>query len=197
MHRDGGHVARKPKRSPSDLEFPVFAPFRDFKGNNLEWYQPSALRRHHELTDRGLLYADMQWLKAFGSLAMVESSEGAFTLKRGGFLSPYVTVRDAGFDTDYAVLRPNFFSGGNLTFSDGRQFTFTSARFWGFEWSFKDDGGATQCSLRLRSTIRDVGDVVIPQGVKRDKRLMATIAVAYYAMVMANDEAAVIAVAAT
>ena len=177
------------------MAFPVYASFRDFKGKMLQWYQPSALRRYHELSDGDRLYATLNWLKVFGSLAMVESSEGSFTLKRGGFLSPYVTVRDAGFDTDYAVFRPNFFSGGTLTFSDGGQLTFTSSRFWGFEWSFKDENGAVLCSIRLRSAIRDVGDVVVSQETRRDKRLIATIAVAYYAMVMANDEAAVAAVA--
>jgi len=189
-------VVRKPSRPTPETAFPLFSPFRDSRGKTLRWYQPSALHRYHELSDGDRLYATLRWVETFGSLARVESSEGVFTLKRRGFLRPYVSVRDAGLGTDLAVLRPNFLSGGTLTFSDGRQLTFTSARFWGFEWSFRNEGGMVICSVRLRSTIRDSGNVVVPVEVKHDKALLVTIAAAYYTMVMANDEAAVIAAGA-
>ncbi|OGS43892.1 MAG: hypothetical protein A3K76_00995 [Euryarchaeota archaeon RBG_13_57_23] len=189
-------MARTPRRSFSDGEFPVFASFRDFKGKSLTWFQPRMLLRYHELSDGSQLFSTLRWLKVFSSLAKVESSEGAFTFKRGGFLKPYVSLRDADLGTDFAMLNLNFFSGGTLAFADGRQFTFTSSSFWGYEWCFKDENGSVMFSIRKRASLKECADVVLSPQAKRDKRLMAAIAVAWYAIVMANEETAV-AVAAS
>jgi hypothetical protein len=184
-------VARDSGDSSSDLDFPVFASFRDFSGKSLTWTKPKALRRHHELRDPDHLYATLRWLKAFGSLAQSDSSEGSFTIKRGGFLKPFVSVKDAVFGSDVATLNMNLFSGGTLEFSDGIRYSFSSSRFWGFEWGFKDEHGADLFSLRLRSGFKNSGDVVVSPTARRDRHLMVAIAAGWYAMVLANEEAAV------
>ncbi|OGS55766.1 MAG: hypothetical protein A3K60_04365 [Euryarchaeota archaeon RBG_19FT_COMBO_56_21] len=148
------------------------------------------LHRYHELSGGGQLLATLRWLKVFGSLAKVESREGNFTLKRGGFVMPYVSVRDAAFDTDFAVLNMNLISGGRLSFSDGHEFTFASLRFWNYDWSFKDESGAVVFSIRRRSSLKQCGDVVISPKAKRDKHLLVAIAAAWYAIVIASEETA-------
>jgi len=189
-------VARTQRRSESDIDFPVFASFGDFRGKSLTWYQPKFIHRHHELSDGDHLLATLKWLKVFGSLAKVESSEGNFTLKRGGFLMPYVSARDGDLDIDLAVLSMNLISGGRLVFSDGREFTFASLRFWDYEWNFKDENGSILFSIRRRSSLKRCGDVVISPQAKRDRHLLVAIVAAWYAIVMASEESAAASVVA-
>lgn len=191
-----GHVVRGSRRSQFDTEFPVFSTFRDFDGKFLIWSQPAVLTRLHVLSSGEQLYAVLRWQQFFGSLAKANSSEGTYTLKRGGFLNPFVSIRDATFDADFAVLRMNLFSGGTLEFVDGRRFTFTRLRFWNYEWSFKDENGGPVCSIRKRASFKHSGDVVVFPNATRDKHLMVAIIAAWYAIVMASEEAAAVAASA-
>jgi hypothetical protein len=154
------------------------------------------LHRYHELSCGDQLVANLRWVEVLGSLAKVESTEGKFTMKRRGFLNPSVSVRDADFDTEFATLKINLFSGGRLIFADGREFTFTSLRFWNYEWVFKDEGGGMLFSIRRRSSIKHCGDVLLLPEAKLDRRLFVAIAVAWYALVIASEEAAAIAAGA-
>jgi hypothetical protein len=170
---------------------------RQFKGSDMEWIQPRALERHHELVSGQDVFATLTWLKVLGSLAEATTAEGSFSLKRGGFMRPFVTIRDSAMGNDVAVMRIGLFRHATLEFSNGRMISLVSTRFWGFEWEFIDENGQRLCSMRMRSgMMRRSAEVTINETVRRDRDLMIMLVIGWYTMVLTNEEAAAAAAAA-
>ncbi len=69
----------------------------------LVWKQGAATQRHYELRAGEALVAELDFLKAFGTLARGRAASGAWTFKRTGFLSPVVTARSEGGSEDCAL----------------------------------------------------------------------------------------------
>lgn len=109
-------------------------PLADVVGQALQWTQPSALQRDHELRMDGDLVATLRFEK--GSLATAEAAVGSWTFKREGLWRPRVTVRRAGNDRNIAAFRPHMGGIGELTFNDNREFQLTSNPL-GSEWIWK------------------------------------------------------------
>lgn len=175
---------------------PPIKSLKDFKGSELSWNQPRALERYHELRSDQDVYATLTWLKVFGSLAEAQTAEGRLTLKRGGFMRPYVTIRDAAMDNDIAVLKIGMFGHGTIEFSNGKRITIISKRFWSYEWEFIDENGQILCTIRQRARVMKFSaDVTFFKLVRKDRDLMAMLLMGWYAMVLMKEEAAAVAVA--
>ena len=89
---------------------------RDITEQGLHWTQPSTFNREYELRAGDEVVATLGWQKTGGSLALARSTEGNWTFKRSGFLSPRVTVRLAGSETEVAVFKPSWRGEGTLAF---------------------------------------------------------------------------------
>ena len=74
--------------------------FEQAAGNDLVWREPQ--RRSHEVTCNGEVVAALRFEKGWGSLATGECGQTQWTFKRTGFLSPRITVRQVGSETDIA-----------------------------------------------------------------------------------------------
>jgi hypothetical protein len=170
---------------------PPIKSLKDFKGSKLSWVQPRALERYHELRSDQDVYATLTWLKVFGSLAEAQTTEGKFTLKRGGFMRPYVTIRDVALDNDIAVLKIGMFGHGTIEFSNGKRITVISKRFWSFEWEFIDENGQTLCSIRQRAKVMKYSaDVSFFELVRKDHDLMTILLLGWYTIILMSQEAA-------
>lgn len=97
----------------------------------LAWKQSPAQPRHYELRAGEDLIAELDFLKAFGTLARGRAGERSWTFKRAGFLSPIVTARVEGAGDDCAIYHPNFSSSqGQLRLADGRNFELRLGGVW-------------------------------------------------------------------
>ncbi len=85
--------------------------------------------------------ASLHWQKSVGSLATAETAEGRWTLKRGGFMSPTVSVRDAEHGQDLAILHVHW-NVSTLTARGGAVFRWTRIGFWVPAWQVTDQAGA-------------------------------------------------------
>jgi hypothetical protein len=126
---------------------------RDLVGLELGWAQPERFRRRFELRQEADLVATLEWEKAFGSLATATAADGRWTFKRGGFLSPHVTVRDAGSDSNLAVFRPGWTGSGAVEHASGRRFLWTSANFWSTQWEWRLPDGTGLLTFRRLSVL--------------------------------------------
>ena len=70
--------------------------------------------------------ATLRWRQRGGSLAAAETSDGVWTLKRGGFLNPHVTVRTEGSETVRATLTAHL-NHHEITLENGRVYRFRRA----------------------------------------------------------------------
>ncbi len=164
---------------------------REFKGTRMQWIQPRAMVRHHELWSAQELYASLDWVQLLGSLAEASTADGTFTLKRGGFLLPYVTIREKGSDADLAVLSMGMFRHGTLEFPNGRKISLLSTRFWRLEWDLVDENGLTLCTISMNPTIlKHSADVTISEIARRDRDLLLMVVIGWYTMVLVQQERA-------
>ncbi len=106
----------------------------------LVWRQGPASPRLWELRAGEDAVAELEFLKAFGTLARGRAAKGAWTLKRTGFLSPIITARREGEEQDCAWYHPNFSaSQGQLRLESGAAFEFRQAGVWSRSATLVDD----------------------------------------------------------
>ena len=107
----------------------------------LRWTRPSMLARQYELVSGDDIVGLLRWESMFGSLATAETSDGAWTFKRAGFMSPRVTVRRPGSETDLAVLRVGLKGDGLLHGPDRQTYQWQRTSFWRPEFAFATETG--------------------------------------------------------
>jgi hypothetical protein len=114
---------------------------REVAEQALRWTQSSALAREFELRAGEEVVGTLRWQKAFGSLALAEAADGAWTFKRAGFLCPRVTVRLPGSEMEVAEFKPGWAGEGTLRLADGRSYQWQKTSFWRSEWAFAGEVG--------------------------------------------------------
>lgn len=106
-------------------------PLRADLPGQLVWKQGPAQPRHYELRAGDEVIAELDFLKAFGTLARGRAGGQAWTFKRSGFLAPVVTARVEGAADDCAEYHPNFSSSqGQLRLASGASYGFRLAGVW-------------------------------------------------------------------
>jgi hypothetical protein len=104
--------------------------------SELVWTQPAALGRRFVLSQGETQRGTLTFSSAFGSLANASYGERQWTFKRAGFLSPRVTVRAPGSDSDLALFRATWNGSGDVEFSSGVRYHWKATNFWNSEWAF-------------------------------------------------------------
>ena len=158
----------------------------------LVWKQTRALKRVYELKADGEDVAALRFDTGFGSRATGETAKGKWTFKRVGFLTPRVTVREAGAEADLALFVPNLGGGGVVTFVSGSRFTLKSLNFWGTEWAFLREDRSTALSLRgPRGMVRRGGEMTVSAEAAALSETPILALLAWYVRLLAHaDEAA-------
>ena len=152
---------------------------------SLKWEQTGKLSSR--LTADGDVVATLAWAKSWGSLATAETAAGEWTLKRLGFLRPRVTLREAGSESDYAVLSMNWAGDGRVAFSDLETFQLARSGFWNPEWVMLDSSGGAILSLKPDSGWRKkTADVRILSPSISDKSELLAI-LAWYIVLLISD----------
>ena len=107
-----------------------------------QWVQPRASQNRFDLRSGEDLYAELEFPKWYGSLAIATSAEERWTFKRVGFFNPRVTVRSEGSETDLAVFRPKWTgSEGTTQLANGAAYTWKTANFWATEYTWLNSAG--------------------------------------------------------
>ena len=145
--------------------------------STLEWKQQSAFGRYYELKGGDTVYATLEFVKRFGSLAEARTAGGTWTFKRRGMMSPAVSARTPGSESDLAVYKPNWSSSkGELTLASGEKLLFRSESFWGSDWILTDGAGQPLLRFVTRGVFKHGAEVTAePAGRARpDMPLLAT-----------------------
>jgi hypothetical protein len=163
---------------------------REASGQPLAWSHPGVLTRGYDLLAGDDVVATLRWEKIFGSLATAVTAEGSWTFKRGGFLSPRVTVRIAGAETDLASLKARWCGDGTLEFADGRRYRWTHAGFWRTEWFFASESGDPLMRLTPKfALLGHAADVKIEPAAASIPDLTLLLTLAWYLVVLMSQDA--------
>ena len=136
-----------------------------FAGQSLEWLQPKTLEHCFELLAGPAQLATLTFHSAWGTLATAETTDGAWTFKRVGFLNPRVTVRVAGSSDNLAVYQPKFWGDGTLTFAGGVAFRWQPTNFWATEWAFTGAGDIPLVRFKSGAEKTRLSDILKTQAV--------------------------------
>jgi len=166
-------------------------------GHELEWRQPEALRRFYQLTLDGREIATLRFEKSCGSLATGECGPAKWTFKRTGFLSPKISVRGAGSETDLALFTPGWMGTGWVVFSSGRRYHLRHTNFWGTEWAFEGEDGTAAIALSGNQGLFKKGAAAtVGQAAASLPETPVMLLMIWYLRVLMNEDASAAAVVA-
>jgi hypothetical protein len=113
--------------------------FSDVDTTAMRWIRPAAGENAYELRAGDALLGRLAWRGEAGSLAHVELASGEWTVKRGGFLQPHVTLRDsAGHDIARLAMH---LAHGTIEVVGGRHFSFRRAGLLVPSWQITETTG--------------------------------------------------------
>ena len=116
--------------------------------NTLTWSAAKRPGPDYLLTSNGKVLASLRF-QGLGSLAVGEYGGNSISMKRGGFLHPYISIRKLEFDTDLAIL--HMYSVlrflGELEFADGRKLLLKKPEHMDMLWSFSHLDGRIICKF--------------------------------------------------
>lgn len=81
-----------------------FTPFSAVDREALRWLRVSPTTSEFQLLSGDVILGSLLWAKSQGSLAIAQTSDRQWTVKRVGFLHPHVTARRRGEPKDVARL---------------------------------------------------------------------------------------------
>ncbi|MGO4881853.1 MAG: hypothetical protein ACLP59_13650 [Bryobacteraceae bacterium] len=116
-------------------------------GQEMEWRQAEATRRFYRLTLGEREIASLRFESSYGTRGAAECGFSQWTFKRTGFLSPKITVREPGSESDLAVFTPGWTGRGWVVFNSGRRYRLRHTDFWGSQWVFETADGAAAVTL--------------------------------------------------
>jgi hypothetical protein len=110
----------------------------DVDSGSLRWSRAGAGHSYELLAGSDVL-ATLRWRKALGSLAVAETAEGTMSLKRAGFLSPYVSVQEPSGKV-LASLHVHW-NASSLHVASGELYRWMRLGYWVPAWRFDDRSG--------------------------------------------------------
>lgn len=157
--------------------------------STLEWKQESAFGRYFELKGGDSVYATLEFVKRFGSLAEARTAAGAWTYKRRGMMSPAVSARAAGSEADLAVYKPNWSSSkGTLTVVGGEVLEFRSASFWGQDWILSDPGGQNLLRFVTKGVVKQGSEVHVEAAARGRSDLPLLLTFCWYLLLLYQED---------
>ena len=163
--------------------------------NGLEWRQPAAFSRTYELKSGDSVLAGLAFQKVFGTLARAWTAGAAWTFKRAGFLTPVVTVRAEGSETDIATYHPNWTGNkGLLQLPGGERMEFRTTSFWAGEWALHDAQGAEVLRFHNKGLLHHGANVEVSEVGKARADIALLLALCWYILVLHMQDSPAVAV---
>lgn len=162
---------------------------------SLEWKQQSAFGRFYELKGGDTVYAGLEFVKKFGSLAEARTAGGVWTYKRRGMMSPAVSARAPGSEADLAVYKPNWSSSkGELTLAGGEKLLFRSESFWGKDWLLSTESGQPLLRFATRGVMKHGAEVIVEPACRSRADLPLLITFCWYLLLLYIEDMSAAAV---
>lgn len=166
--------------------------FSSVDRSTLRWLRTAESPVEFTLSSGESPVATLRWKQRGGSLAASESSDGVWTLKRGGFLNPHVTVRGEGSEAVRARLTVHL-SHHELALDNGRIYRFRRAGILVPAWKLMATDGTEVLHIEpVREGRKLEGGAVLASPTALDlPELLLLVVLSWYFIVLAwfEDEA--------
>lgn len=162
--------------------------------HGLEWRQPAAFSRSYELKSGDTLLAALEFLKMLGTLARARTAQQTWTFKRAGFLTPVVTARVEGSESDLATYHPNWSGNkGQLALPGGERLEFRTTNIWASAWALLDSQGGELIRFHSKGLLHHGAGVEVSEAgcARPDIGLLLTLC--WYVLALHMQDSAVVA----
>ncbi len=170
----------------------ALTPLSSVDPSTLRWLRGAESPVEFTLLSADSPIALLRWKQKGGSLASAETSERVWTLKRGGFLSPHVTVREEGSSEVRARLTVHL-SHHEIAIAPGRVYRFRRAGMLIPAWKLTTPDGTEVLHIEpVRDGRKLVGGAVLAAPSALDfPELLLLVVLSWYFIVLAwfEDEA--------
>jgi hypothetical protein len=172
----------------------VLAPFDSVDATSLRWLRQNEKPLEFDLLAGDRAVATLRWDAATGTLATVQTAQGAWTLKRVGFLNPQVTLRAAGATENLARLSVHW-NYHQIEVTGGPAYRFHRAGVLVPAWQVTDASGHEVLHIEPVREGRKLaaGAVIAPPTAPKRPEFPLLVVVSWYFIVLAwfEDEALV------
>jgi hypothetical protein len=166
-------------------------PLEEFAGQDLEWVQPTRLRRAWDLRSGAETVAMLRWQQTFGSLALGEAANGRWYFKRHGFIPPRITARAERSARDPVTLQLGWLGKGELQTPDGRRFRWTPIGLLYRRWTMSTDAGSVVLRYHTHIELLRKGATLRVERTSVSIAHLSLLAIlGWYTIVRLTDEAA-------
>ena len=124
----------------------ALSPFSSVDRSTLRWLRTAENPAEFTLSAGESAVATLRWKQRGGSLASAETSVGVWTLKRGGFLNPHVTLRSDGSEQVRARLTAHL-NHHELALDNGRLYRFRRAGMLVPAWKVTTSQGTEELHI--------------------------------------------------
>lgn len=164
---------------------PELRPFSSVDLIALRWVRAAGVPHEFLLQSADVAVAGLDFVGSVGSLAHARTSNDAWTLKRGGFLHPHVSIRRAD-GTDVARMEAHL-GGGTLRVVGGSSYGFRRAGLLVPAWQVLDANGRPVVHVEPVIERRHLagGLVQVDPSIAESADLPALLVVSWYFIVLA------------
>lgn len=153
-----------------------------------EWKATKRLARRYVLKSGPEIFATLSFAGAFGSLANAVAAEGHWTFKRGGFLRPRVSVRDAATERDLGVFEATWGGDGVLRLGAQPEYKWSSEGIWRTRWTWSGATGHGLVHLSPKSVLRSTALAEVEPGARKDKWTGLLAALGWYLILLTAED---------
>jgi hypothetical protein len=156
--------------------------------SELEWRQPTALKRAFELRSGDSVLGTLEFLKTLGTLAAARAGGRCWTFKRSGFLNPIVTAREEGSETDVATFRAKWTARSGTLELKGGAVTLRALNFWGSEWGVEDPTAGLLMRIHEKGVVHFSATYEVTEAGKRRPDLALLLCFTWYILVLMSED---------
>ena len=157
----------------------------ELAAEELVWVQPARLKQEFELHAGDEVIATLRWQRS--SLAIAETAEQSWTIKREGFWHPRITVRIPGSDDSIATFQPGWAGRGTLDLGPGKQLRFGAPNFWRSQWDWLDPQNQPLVHFKSHQGLLKVeGEVAIEPAAIKSPDMPLLVVLGWYLLVPAD-----------
>jgi len=168
----------------------VLTPLSAVDRSAMRWLRDREHPNAFSLLSGDATLATLEWRSREGSFATARNSEGEWTLKRGGFLNPHVTVRAGAGALARLSVHLNYHQ---IELAGGRSYRFHRAGLLLPAWQVNSADGTEVLHIEPAREGRhlEAGAVVVSPGATELPELLLLVVLSWYFIVLAwfEDEA--------
>jgi len=175
------------------------------KDKEIFWEQPKVSQRNFFLRSEEATFGQLEFNSSFSTMAVATLGDVQWTLKRVGFFSTRITIRQAGSVVDFATYHPKWTgSQGLVRFASGEEYTWNVANFMSTRYTFSRTGGLELITYlsgsrtkKFPNIFKQDARVSIAPDAWLTKELPILVLLGWYLVILQNEDSSAVAVTAS